>query len=519
MDENGIINTYHVCSNVELGEKICDKGLSPFDSWFRTVSIFKASCGESNYTALNEDITRSNSCDPTWENPLAIKYRYCNTSITNHTVRQYGNGIIDPPYMQVLIWIMAVLALTGNVCVLIYSLISLKNNYQTITSEKKVHLILLTNLAFADFLMGVSLLCISAIAAVFTGLLGRMRFLLSMMPFCNLIGVLCFVSSQMSATIIIMISSSRLFSVVCPYKRINVRLFLILSAACWILWILFACFPLLNFENIRMAFDFVIMITCSRYKRAQGYSYHNIREILDEFLEQINMQCGASGKHRIWLSAFARGPNALSIAQHLQLFNQEYFLLSFYAQNHICMPQYFLDSNDPSQYLILFALCFNFAGFMYVLLAYVFIFYKVSGGKRAPRRARGAEAHGNQGAELREKENAAMQTKIQLIIASDFVSVVPMAILAFAHYMYFYNLQVRESCDEYLELTLTRSVLSTIMLPINSALNPFIYALSSLHRLRSGCRRLWRSSANTEIDDKRFPHSGSSRGCEIPQSL
>ena len=112
-----------------------------------------------------------------------------------------------------------------------------------------------------------------------------------------------------------------------------------------------------------------------------------------------------------------------------------------------------------------------------------------------------------------------MQTKIQLIIASDFLSVVPMTILAFAHYIYFYDPQVRENCHEYLELTLTRSVLSTSMLPINSALNPFIYTLSSLHRLRSGCRRLWRSSANTESDDKRFPHSGSSRGCEIPQSL
>ena len=381
MDENGTINTYHVCSNVELGEKICDKGLSPFDSWFRNVSIFKASCGENNYTQLKEDITRSNSCDPMWQNPLAMKYRYCNDSITNQTARQHGNGIIDPPYLQVLIWIMAVLALSGNVCVLVYSFISLKNKYQTMTSEKKIHLILLTNLAFADFLMGVSLLCISAIAAVFTGPLRRIRFLLSMTSFCNLIGVLCFVSSQMSATVIIMISSSRLFSVACPYKRISVRSFLIVSVGCWILWILFACIPLLNFENIRMAFESIIMITCSRYKRVHRYSYHNIREILDELLEQINIQCGASGKHRIWLSEFARGTKALSIAQHLQLFNQKYFSLSFYAQSHICMPQYFLDSNNPSQYLILFALFFNFAGFVYVLLAYVFIFTKCRGGK------------------------------------------------------------------------------------------------------------------------------------------
>jgi len=515
VDDDERIITYNVCLNVETGKTLCENTYLPFDSWFQNVSIFKSCYEQKNCSAIDSNSTRLNSCDPTWQEHLAQKYRFCNASVTDRTVRQHSNGIIEPSYLQALIWIMAALALTGNMGILINNFMSLKNKYQTMISEKKVNLILMTNLAFADFLMCVCLLCISVIAAVFTGSLGRIRFLLSMTPFCNFIGAVCFVSSQMSATAIIMTSSSRLFSVICPYKRINVRVFLFLSAVCWLVWIVFACLPLVSFNSIRKAFETVIVPGCSRYQRAVRYSYPNIRQILDSFVMHINSQCATSSKQSLRLSESANGPLALSIAQHLLLLDQKPFFLSFYSQNNLCMPPFFLDSKNPSQYFVLFALCFNFAGFMYVLLAYVFIFNKVLGEKRAPRRARQVASQ-NQGATLRTKENQFLQRKIQFIVASDFLSVVPMTILALAHYIYFYDLQVRDICDEALELTLTKSVFSTIAVPINSALNPFIYAFPSIKANLGRLRYFMKKKANQENN---VPHAHSSKFCELPQRL
>jgi len=101
---------------------------------------------------MQTNLTLVNGCDPVWLDPLAIKFRFCNHSYKKGLPRQINNGIIEPPSLQVIIWLMAVLSLTGNSVVLICKFITLKKNNATMTSEKKVHSTMVINLAIADLL-------------------------------------------------------------------------------------------------------------------------------------------------------------------------------------------------------------------------------------------------------------------------------------------------------------------------------------------------------------------------------
>ena len=374
------------------------------------------------------------------------------------------------------------------------------------------------NLAIADLLLGVYLLMISIVSAVFSGPQGRLKFLNSMTPFCNFLGVLNLVSSQMSVTVLVVITTARLFSVVNPYKAVDVRFFLIWSGFCWVAWIVIACVPLSNTDLARNVFEAMIVTGCEGHKRISKYSFHNIRQILDEFLANLNHECEVTFGQKLWLSDSITGPKALEIVQHLKLMNKNPFLLTYYSQHTLCMPQYFISSTNSSKYFSQSILVFNLIAFMYIMCVYACIFNKVSGGKSCLQwwRRHGQRQQNN--VSLREKENQKLQRKINLIIASDFLCWVPTSVLAFAYSLYLHNLQKREICDAMLALVFPTAVFSTIVLPLNSALNPFLYSLSYFDKAKTFFSLLLRRSNNVEC--RNIPSvSQNTNQKEIPVSL
>jgi len=82
---------------------------------------------------MQTNLTLVNGCDPVWQDPLGVKFRFCNYSDPKNLPRQKNNGIIEPPSFQVIIWLMALLPLTGNSVVLISKFITLKKTYATMS--------------------------------------------------------------------------------------------------------------------------------------------------------------------------------------------------------------------------------------------------------------------------------------------------------------------------------------------------------------------------------------------------
>ena len=518
-DDDGTPIAYFVCYSHNASERLCEKSHLPFDAWYSDVSIYRTCC-ETNASAssIQTNLTLVSGCDSLWQDPLGIKFRFCNSSTQKRTARQQSNGIIEPPSFQVLIWLMAVLSVTGNCFVLFSSFITLNKNYATMTAEKKVHFTMVINLAIADFLMGVYLFIISVVSAVFSGPQGRLQFIMSLTPLCNFLGVLSSVSSQMSVTVLVVITTARLFSVVNPYKAVNVRFFPFFSGFCWVSWIVIACVPLSNTDLARNVFEGVVATGCNRHRRVSRYSYQNVRQILDDFLANLNYECDATSAQTLWWSDSTTGPKALEIAQHLKLINENPFFLTYYSQHTLCMPQYFLDSTNPSKYFSMSILVFNFIAFMYILSVYAYIFKKVSGGTSCWKWCKKQGQRQNNSIGFREKENQDLQRKIQLIIASDFLCWVPTTILAFAYSLYLDNPQNPEICDAMLALIFPRAVFSTIVFPLNSVLNPFLYSLSNFNKVKAFFSRSLRRPNKVECRSTASIAKNSDRS-EIPVSL
>ena len=105
-------------------------------------------------------------------------------------------------------------------------------NQKNYHKESRIYNPLLLSLSFADFLMEIYLVVISFE-------IKRKSFVAHIYyteyRLCNALGVLNFLSSQVSMSTIFLISCFRLYSVVCPYKKVKLRIAFYLIALTWIL--------------------------------------------------------------------------------------------------------------------------------------------------------------------------------------------------------------------------------------------------------------------------------------------
>ena len=174
------------------------------------------------------DVSRFPSCD--------------NTSCTN-----FVNS--SSPWYSLLL--LGLFCLIGNTVVILDKIISLLKK-QHKDKEIQIYHTLVLNLALADLLMGVYLTAVSfeikhkiAIGVYF-----------SESSICNLLGIISTVSSQVSLTVLLLISSYRLVGALVPYKRQHYRLVIIRISLTWINWTTVAALPLVPLEPFKTVFTY-----------------------------------------------------------------------------------------------------------------------------------------------------------------------------------------------------------------------------------------------------------------------
>ena len=137
--------------------------------------------------------------------------------------------------------ILGLVCTVGNIIV-IYTKLSKFVGMKVLPDEIKIYYFLVLNLAVSDLLMGAYL-----IGVAFE--MKRKHTVNSYVsaPFpCDVYGVLNLLSSQVTVTIILIISYYRLYSVIWPYKRPTFRFTIILSAWVWLLCLVVSIFPVLD---------------------------------------------------------------------------------------------------------------------------------------------------------------------------------------------------------------------------------------------------------------------------------
>ena len=137
------------------------------------------------------------------------------------------------------IWIMGIMALAGNFVVIIWRCIS--------TDSNRVNSFLLTNLAVADFLMGVYMLIIAYKDTIWNGVYFKHDVSWHASELCIFTGVVSTVSSEVSVLTLTVITLDRLVCIVFQFRfqRWSMKKASTIIAVVWTLGLCIAIVPLL----------------------------------------------------------------------------------------------------------------------------------------------------------------------------------------------------------------------------------------------------------------------------------
>ena len=135
--------------------------------------------------------------------------------------------------IKIFVWILGISALLGNAFVIISRMRS-----KPTTSVASVQSILITNLAFSDFLMGIYMIILATMdvyineSYFWEGRADEWR----LSTICKIAGFISFLSSEASVFLLTLITIERFLSIVFPFslKRLSVTSCRLTAAICWV---------------------------------------------------------------------------------------------------------------------------------------------------------------------------------------------------------------------------------------------------------------------------------------------
>ncbi|KAL8617698.1 hypothetical protein ACOMHN_039646 [Nucella lapillus] len=276
-------------------------------------------------------------------------------------------------FFRVFLWILSVMTILGNSGVLIYKMITRKRKKMT------PYRILVSHLCLADFLMCVYMLIIGAADVYFRGSYVTSEKTWRQSSACLDAGLLAFISSEMSAFIISLITLDRLLTLCFPFKfhlHMSAATSMKLSCLAWALGLLLAAVPLMG-------------------------------------------------------------------------------QLEFYGESSICLPLPITRHQFSGQaYAFLVFIVVNFLLFVFIGIGQLAIYWAVQKTKSAVKTKR-------------QEEDSSLARRLFLVVFTDFCCWFPVGLMGL---LAFSGVPIPGEVSVWV---------AVFVLPINSALNPFLYTLSS----------------------------------------
>ena len=260
----------------------------------------------------------------------------------------------------------------------------------------QVHRFLILNLALADLLMGVYLTIYA-----FEHLHSlphlehadatpdhRKESLESMeSASCLVMGVISFMSSQVSVTLLIVITYFRLKTTVNPFSvgtgSEQMRRAWLLTAATWIFWLLIALVPLVDADVITKRFNNFIRFSsgggsggatfCYADRKYPEVHYDFLRKVIGDVADACDIGTATGGAAALgdspsWGVLVAAAKRLGLVAADAQV---RYY--GYYNERSVCTATYFAPSGAPSMPFTQAVVCFNLASFAFIIGAYAWI--------------------------------------------------------------------------------------------------------------------------------------------------
>ena len=509
--------TYLICNkneNQTFRDAFCSFPNEKYQNWFDKSNFITALYDTPNNfhnqeckIDFNLSTFISNHTKDLFQESACSETMHCSTPIElQYTVEAVKRGNQTGRIMFGFFLTIGLLAVLGNLAVICNSLhFLLRKNAKRII-EMRIYRLLILHLSFADFLMGCYLL----------GLIGRNLTYIARRKnnellkneggtFCMILGYVNFVSSQISISAIITITGLRLFSVVFPYKKVRIKIILGIIVSTWIFWLTIASIPIFDECCLNTVFTDEITITDFETRKHTTVRYSNLLFLVKNILGKINDNCRFTSGEGYKLSNNPSWTTLIEIARKLDLFpsniKENLINLGYYNSWWVCTMRFFLSHKNPSSLFTLPIICFNVLAFSFIFVAQLIIIKNTSNFFRFCRYQRNSNDRCESSIQRQRKcENRKMRRRMFLIVMTDFCCWIPISFLALDFYRRSFS---SSSCQFFIHTLWIEYHFPNVLpfiIPLNSALNPFIYSCRYWGPLQKFCLKCCHKKLNQQSE-------------------
>ena len=354
--------------------------------------------------------------------------------------------LINAVTLKISSWLIGILSLLLNGSIQLRNICSIRYAKTSTALLVKVLIILIS---FGDCLVGGYLLSLAVVNSYFGSSFCSKQFDWLLSSYCSILGVVSTVGSQISLFSMTILSVIRLVSV---YQRLSapgpvnkrsyvlsgsISLFVVGSS------VAVAVIPLIpRFED-----TFVNALYFPDINFLRGFTTKlSLKPILVSYYGRMRFEISELS----WdiLRSMINGMFTNKYGGILQR------TLGFYGNDPVCLFKFFVSSEEPQNVYTWSILTTNFVCFGIISISYVAVFLLTSA----------SSSSSSQGvANIARKRNERLQRKISFIILTDFLCWAPFIVICFLHTM-----GIIDASPWY-------ALLSILILPINSVINPLLY--------------------------------------------
>ncbi|KAL5255615.1 hypothetical protein ACHWQZ_G010999 [Mnemiopsis leidyi] len=376
-----------------------------------------------------------------------------------------GKQILENWVLKILCWAMGVLAVLFNAITTVCSAVSLRSCRTDSMLTSKA---LCTIISFGDFLIGVYLIILSTFdTLVYGDRFCRHQAQWLSGPECAFLGVISTIGSQISVFAMTVLSSIRMIGL--SFRSLSaprsVGKKAVLSTSILVLAVVVAAVAIAVVPLAPFLEDYFVqgMFYNPDYKVFIGFP-NKVKHVsvLRVYYNSANFTADLT-----WKEIGAKVDNMFSY----QYGKIERRAVHFYGNDGLCLFKYFVRSDDArrsrgtlaletdivdnkANAVVWLMLALNLLCFIVITVSYVLIIRKTKRSSKRTGRSKDPSAA---------SQNQALQNRITVIVATDFLCWVPFIIISALH-----NLEVIDATYWYVTFAM-------IVLPLNSVLNPLIY--------------------------------------------
>ena len=360
----------------------------------------------------------------------------------NEAIFSSDTEMIADPAIKAAFWIMGFIVLFSNAYVIVNTTQFLKtlNNFNFTVFQRVVIL----NISIADFIMGVYLLTIAVFSEIFSGSYGFVDREWRSSLRCSIIGSLSVISSQASCFFMVVLTAFRLMTISHPMKSVTSSLhpWKLCVVVVWLLSICLSIIPIVvSVTTFSLYFVHSISFS-SRFHQNGTIDVAQLKRFMCRYALLSNTTLNDHENELESIQKFLESnlPDSLPVRR-----------FGYYGETSVCMPRFYVARGEPSWEYTLSLITVNFLCFIFIALSYVVI-YRLS-----------AKSSANVLNDRFEQEAARMQKRIARIIATDFCCWIPICIMAYTRLAFDFS-------------NIVYQISAAILLPVNSALNPFLFS-------------------------------------------